>query len=199
MANIINDNLKFKGVWFFQVKEKDNKLFLMEISPRIAGGMGYSRMMGANLALLSLWDFSNHDIDIIINSDNIEMSRALSSKYKIDLSYNSVYIDLDDTIIINDKINIEAMSFIYQCINNNIKIYLITRHKNDPLITLQKYKIYHCFDEIIHIVDKNIAKSFYITDINSIFIDDSFAERKEVKSKHNIPVFDTSMINALIS
>ena len=49
--------------------------------------------------------------------------------------------------------------------------------------------------KIIAVTDEKVK---YINEINSIFIDDSFAERKKVHDELNIPVFDTDMIESLI-
>ncbi|MBQ6817251.1 MAG: carbamoylphosphate synthase large subunit short form, partial [Bacilli bacterium] len=70
-------------------------------------------------------------------------------------------------------------------------------HKTNPMDTLNKYKIYNMFDNIIHI-GKDEKKSEYIEEKDSIFIDDSFSERKDVYDNKNIPVFDVNMIDVLL-
>ena len=46
--------LELRGMWFFQLKRAaDGDLALMEIAPRLAGGMGMYRNLGVNLALMS--------------------------------------------------------------------------------------------------------------------------------------------------
>jgi hypothetical protein len=52
------------------------------------------------------------------------------------------------------------------------------------------------FDEIIQI-DSKEKKSNYIMNKEAIFIDDSFAERKEVFEKLQINVFSIDQIQAL--
>lgn len=47
-------------------------------------------------------------------------------------------------------------------------------------------------------MDENDEKYNYIDDTNSIFIDDSFHERKKISKKIGIPVFDINMIDGLI-
>jgi hypothetical protein len=53
------------------------------------------------------------------------------------------------------------------------------------------------FDEII-IVDINSEKYKYVVRTNSIFIDDSFIERKAINEKLGIPVFSPDMIECLL-
>jgi len=198
----INNTLEFQGMWFFQVKE-DSKgsLSLLEISPRVAGTMGYHRSKGQNLPLLALFDKQNIDVSIIENNYHLEMDRALSNKYKIDFKFNHVYIDLDDTIVIDNRVNPEVIGLVYQFKSQNKKVNLITAHKesyNENTIEfLQKCFIDpKIFDKIID-VRLSESKSTYIKEDDAIFIDDSFAKRKEVSSNKNIPVFDVSEISVL--
>jgi hypothetical protein len=76
------------------------------------------------------------------------------------------------------------------------KIILITRNV-DPIKYLESYLINtKLFDDII-IVDKEIAKSTFITVKDAIFIDDSFKERDDVFNQKNINVFSCDMIECL--
>lgn len=199
IAKKINKNLNIRGAWFFQVKKnKNNKLVLLEIEPRIAGAMGINRSIGVNLPLITLFDFENIDIEIMKNNFNICLDRALENKYKIDLEYDEVFVDLDDTIIMRQTINANLIKFLFQCVNEKKRITLITRHLESDLEDyLRKYRIYEIFDEIIAINDGS-QKHKYINNLSSIFIDDSYAERKDVKDNIGIPVFDIDSIECLI-
>ena len=53
--------------------------------------------------------------------------------------------------------------------------------------------------EDIKVIDNNDEKYKYICESKSIFIDDSFAERKKVHDNVRIPVFDVDMIESLKS
>lgn len=194
----INNTIKFKGVWFFQLKERENgDLVLMEIAPRIAGTMGLVRCKGVNLALLSLFDAMGYELDIIENNYEMSIERALQNKYIHNIDYRHVYIDFDDTVKINEKINLQIMAFVFQCINNGVIVYLLTRHAGIINDTLRKYRLTSIFDNIIWVKDGS-SKSSYIKYEDSIFIDDSFAERKEVGESLKIPVFDTHMLEGLM-
>ena len=198
IAKTINKYFKFNGAWFFQLKKNsEGKFKLLEVSPRIPGTMGLSRNMGINFPLLTLFNMLNYDIDIIHNDYNIVLDRAFINRYKIDIEYKNIYLDFDDTVTYKGKLNLDVIKFIYQSLNDNKNIYLLTRHKDDIYKTLKKYKLSEdIFKEIIEV--KTTDNSSYIKNNDSIFIDDSFRERKEVRDKLNIPVFDVDMIESLL-
>lgn len=199
IANIINSYFNFNGAWFFQLKlDSLGKYKLMEIAPRISGTMGISRNTGINYPLLTIFNQMKQEIKIIENNYGIEVDRAFINRYKLDLEYENVYLDLDDTLILEDKINTFLMMFLYQCVNKKKKIYLLTRHSKEVEKTLKKYKICkEIFDDIIHLKENNNLKSQYIKK-NSIFIDDSFRERDDVMQNKKISVFDVSEVESLI-
>lgn len=199
IAQIINERLNFKGLWYFQIKkDANNKFKLLEISTRCAGTMCLSRAQGVNLPLLSVYTAMGFDISVSKNPYNIIMDRTLVSRYKIDYDYETVYFDFDDTLIINDSVHLPAIRFLYQCKNQNKKIVLITKHEKDLNKTLDKYAIStNLFDNILHLkIDDK--KSDFIKPEKAIFIDNAFQERKAVQDKFNIPVFDVEGIEILL-
>ena len=196
ISEIINQQLHLRGAWFYQVKRSaKGRLKLMEVAARLGGSSAFFRMKGVNFALLTLWDALGIDVDIIANDYFLEIDRALDHKCKIQIEYKKVYIDLDDTLLIDEKVNIELIAFLYQCRNQNKEIICISRHNKNIQTTLEFYRLNNLFDRVIHI-NNGEPKSFFI-EPESIFIDDSFAERKEV-AKLNIPVFAPDMVTALI-
>ncbi|MCF8299057.1 MAG: ATP-grasp domain-containing protein [Saprospiraceae bacterium] len=199
MAQAINSTLKMKGAWFFQVKKnKSNELVLLEVAARLGGSSSLYRGKGINFALLSAYDALGIDVDLLENDYNIEMDRALNNKYKIDIEYSTVYVDFDDCLIFKNEVNTQLISFLYACLNRRKKIILITKHEQNISNSLAKYRLNSLFDEVIHI-SKNENKADYITDSNSIFIDDSFQERKNIKNKKKIPVFSPDMIETIMN
>ena len=89
-------------------------------------------------------------------------------------------------------------SFLFQCLNKNIKITLITKYIGTDLNThLNKFKIFQIFDEILWLNESD-QKFKFIENTKSIFIDDSFSQRKEVQDLIGIPTFDPSMVESLI-
>lgn len=199
MAEAINSRLVFNGAWFFQVKiDVNGEYKLMEISPRIPGTMGVSRNLGINYPMLTLFNMWGYDVEIIDNNLDITLDRAFISRYKTSVTYDIVYVDFDDTMYLGDCVNTQVILFLYQCFNKHIPIVLLTKHNKDILLSLKKYKISaDLFSEIVHI-GQDQDKSSFIGNKKAILIDDSFAERKNVKEKCGIPVYDLDMVESLI-
>lgn len=195
----INQTVSFQGAWFVQLKEDENgNLFLLEIAARLGGSSSLFRNKGINFALLTLFDAFGYDIDIIENQYYIELDRALDNKYKLDIAYDEVFVDFDDCILLEQKyFNLDMIKFLFQCLNENIKITLLSKHKNNLNEQLARLKIQGLFTRIIHL-KQDEQKSTYIDNRHAIFIDDSFAERKEVAAKTGIPVFSLDMLECLL-
>src|SRR5690606_26755112 len=194
IAREINQQLQLKGAWFFQVKEnKQGELVLLEVACRLGGSSSVYRQKGINFAYLSLYTCLGMPVSLLENDYQVEMDRALDAKYKANIEFNTAYFDFDDTILLGDKINIEVIAVIHKFLNENKRIVLITRHLKDIQHSLHSLRIVALFDEIIHL-SKGEKKSDYIREKDSIFIDDSFAERQEVYSIHKIPVFSPDML-----
>lgn len=194
-AKIINSKLVFRGAWFFQVKrDVNNKLALMEVASRMGGSSLLYRYKGVNFALLSVFDAFDYDVNILENNLNIEIDRALDVVVKMDYEFNKVYVDFDDCLVLHGKVNVKLVAKIYQWINEEKNVYLITRHEFDINESLAKYRLSNLFDAVIHIDDKS-KKSKYIEGHKAIFIDDSYVERNDVAKTHGIPVFAPDMIN----
>src|SRR5690606_16013941 len=105
--------------------------------------------------------------------------------------FERVYVDFDDAIISDQKVNHLLLGLLYSWANQGKEIIMITKHAHDIQQTLAAHKVAETlFDEIVHITHDD-EKSTFIKP-NSIFIDDSFSERKEVHAKLGIPVFDIS-------
>ena len=197
LASKINQRLRFRGVWFFQVKENTGgELVLMEVASRVAGAMGLVRCQGVNLVLLSLFDALGYDVDIFQNGYDLIMDRALENRYKSDLVYKHVYIDLDDLVVFENKVNPTAIAFVYQCLGMGIQTHLLTKHKEDLEATLKRYRLHGIFDEVIWV--REGEKYLHIKEKDAIFIDDSFAERRAVRDKLGLPVFDSHMLECLM-
>lgn len=200
-ANRLNKNLSFSGAWFFQLKRaKSSELKLLEVAARFGGSSSICRGLGVNFSLLSLFDAFGYDVSIDENNYNIELDRALNNRFRLDINYDVVYVDLDDCIIIDNKININLIGFLHQAINNGKEIVLITRHNGDLNKTLKKYRIKYIFDKIYHIKNRGDVKKFeYINNKSAIFIDDSYEERISVKEEIGIPTFSPDMVECLLN
>ena len=198
IAKKINNSINLQGAWFFQLKrDKEGLLTLMEIADRLGGSSSLYRCKGINFALLSIFDAFNNKIEIIENNYQIELDRALDNRYKTDFVFSTVYVDLDDCLIVDNKVNTQLLGFLYSCINKNIQIILITKHIGDVAEFLEQYKIGNIFTQIIHL-SKTDKKIDYLKEMDSIFIDDSFSERKDVFTRFQIPVFSPDMIESIL-
>lgn len=200
IAEIINSKLVFDGAWFFQLKrDKDNRYKLLEIAPRIAGTMALHRNTGVNFPLLTLYVHLGIDVSIISNDEKLTIDRALTNRFSYEIDYDRVYLDFDDTVFVKGKINTYLMMFLYQCVNENKQIVLITKHIKDINKTLNELKIdINLFDEIITLTKEDDKFKYIDSEVPSIFIDDSFSERLVVSNKLNIPVFDLDSVESLI-
>lgn len=197
IAEKINQKLSFQGAWFFQIKkDSNNVLTLMEVAARLGGSSGLSRAIGVNLALMSVFDAFNIEVSTLINSYSVELDRALDNVFKIDIEYEKVYVDFDDCLVLNGELNIELVTFLYQAIREGKSVTLISKHDGKLNDALKKLRIYHVFDEIIHL-KKDQAKCSYIDNVSAIFIDDSFKERLEAR-KVGLYVFAPDMVECLL-
>lgn len=197
-AEKINQKLKFRGMWFFQLKyDKNNKLKLLEIAPRVSGAMGLHRNLGINLPLLAIYDQLELPITIPnLQKVNYGMFKVLHNHFNIDLSmYKHIFIDYDDTLIIHNKVNTKLLGIIYREKEKGKKIYLITKHQGNLYESLNNYWINkNLFNKIFHLQKKDNKNNYVLN--NSIFIDDSFLERQSI-NKNNVLILSLSQLELL--
>ncbi|NVJ86745.1 MAG: ATP-grasp domain-containing protein [Algoriphagus sp.] len=199
IASIINDEVKLRGAWFFQVKKDENgELALLEIATRLGGSSALYRAKGINFALMSVFDAFNYPVSVLENNHLIELDRALDQRFKLDISYDVVYVDLDDCLVLNEYVNPSLIGFLFQSLNEDKKLVLLTKHEKNLTETLNRFRLSGIFDEYIHI-KKGDSKADFIKEKKAIFIDDSFAERKNVAESLGIPVFAPDAVAALIT
>lgn len=198
IAQSLSQRLNLSGSWFFQIKRAGNgELTLLEIAPRIAGTMALNRVRGINFSLLSLYEHQGISVKLNALKGEFKISRALVNRFKTNITYSCVYVDFDDTLVVNNQLCLPLITFIFQCINKNIPCWLITRHAGDIHLALKKWRIEGLFEGVIHL-KHNENKSDSILNPGAIFIDDSFRERQDVSQVRGIPVFDLSMLDMLL-
>ena len=159
--------------------------------------MSTHRVIGVNFPLLTIFEQERAPIRMLLNRDDIELDRALRNRFRHPIRFSTLYIDLDDTLILNQKINIDAVNLVFQCLNRGIRVKLLTRHAGDLPMTLKRFRLTGLFDDVIHLSAKE-RKSDYIEESDAIFVDDSFVERWEVSQQLGIRTFDCSMIELLL-
>lgn len=203
MARNIYSKLPITGAWFFQVKEDaQGELKLLEVDIRIAGTMALNRVRGINFPLLSLYIFSGYPIELLKNECSVVIDRCLKNRYRHNIQFDKVYVDLDDTLILTKSaLNIELVSFLYQCVNKSIRIILLSKNLvQDKVSYLKRWRVFELFDQVVWL-DEAERKSDYIRRLgpdNAIFIDDSFSQRQDVSRTLGIPTFDCTMIEMLL-
>lgn len=196
-AQRINDKLRLRGAWFFQMKEDQNGApKLLEVAARLGGSSGYFRAQGVNFALLSCFDAFDYPVEIQANSYPVELDRALGAKYRLDIDYETVYVDYDDCLIIEGLVNSSLVSFLFQALNRGKRLVLLTRHDGDINDSLREYRLDALFDHVVHL-RAGESKSSRISPGSAIFIDDSHSERAEVAKSCRIPVFAPDMVEML--
>lgn len=200
IAQIVSDKIKIRGSWYFQLKrDLNNEFKLLEASVKVAGNMNVFRGVGVNFPLLMVYDYLDYDVEVIPNDYSIEVDRALFSRYNISLEYDTVYVDFDDTITKEGRVNQNVMMFLYHQKNKGRKLILITKHQGSLDESLEKYAIHKgLFDKIIHIAMDDEKYKYIRENEKVIFVDNAYGERYKVKKKLGIPVFDVDTLSVLI-
>ena len=199
IAEDLNDQFDFTGAWFFQMKkDKNGDYKLMEVAPRIAGTMGLTRNLGVNMPLLTLYTVMGLDVEIVNNNADLLLDRAFISRFWYDIDYDTVYVDFDDTLIVNGKVNPMLIAFLHQCKDKGKSVILLTKHRHGNIITdIEAHNIsMKLFDAVI-LIGLEKEKADYVSE-GGIFIDDSWRNRKKVQDKVGIPVFDVDAVESLL-
>lgn len=196
---LVSDRLAMRGPWFMQLKRAaDGQLVLLEVGARVAGTMALSRATGANLPLLAVHEALGRTVTLGPLVDVFAIRRFLANHYETRVSYETVYVDLDDTLIVHGRVNPELAGFLLQARDAAKSVVLVTRNAHGIATgKIDAKGLDALFDEV-RIVPFGSPKSQAIRPGLAIFIDDSFTERNEVHETSGIPVFDTSMVEALL-
>jgi carbamoyl-phosphate synthase large subunit len=198
MAESIGSVLPLRGPWFFQTREtEDGSLCLMEIGARIAGTMALHRCDGVNFPLLGIYEEERAPITIMTNGADIRIDRALVNRYQHHLEFSTVYVDLDDTLILRGQVNTVLVRLLYQCVNQGKRVVVITRNETGPFDTLRSFRLDGLPDDVIHL-PRGGSKADFMDRDDAILIDDSFGERVDVHRRTGMPTFDCSMIEMLL-
>jgi hypothetical protein len=190
----LNSEFKFTGAWFFQTKnDKDNLPKLLEIGCRVAGASGIQRALGVNLSELWLYMFSGQAITVTKN--NLTPRRIIGSPSQLFLGqdFEQIFVDFDDCLIIKKNLNVELLNFLKAEKLKNVKIFLISRHKGNLKLEVEKLGISSLFDQIHHILDDSRKSDHFSHSKNILFIDDSYSERADLKSFPHVRTVDPSI------
>ena len=190
IAETISNRFGLRGAWFFQIKEDRNGIMkLMEFSVRMAG---------INFPALSLFDAMDMDVSILFNDYPLKIERCIKTAFRLGYEYDILYVDYDDTLIVNGAVNTTVIKLIYQCVQQGKRVVLLTKHEGDLEESLAQYRLSKSlFDEIIHIAPAT-SKADYIARDRAILIDNYFVERKCVRDQLGIPVLDVDAAGCLV-
>jgi hypothetical protein len=177
-ANPISQALKIVGPWFFQVKEDAKKSpKIMEVGMRIAGGSGVQRLKGINLSMLNILQAQGLDLQII---EQCVYPSRYTDGFDLNFAYDEIYVDYDDTLVLNSKVNKKLYDFLKKMHLEKIRINLITRNTGDIRKSLELLDVAHLFKEVIQVPISERKSTSIMTDKKFLFIDDSFRERLDV-------------------
>ena len=101
----------------------------MEVGARIAGTMALHRCDGVNFPLLGIYEEERAPITIMTNNAEIRIDRALVNRYQHGLTFTTVYVDLDDTLILRGRVNTILVRLLYQCVNKGKRVVVVTRNE----------------------------------------------------------------------
>ena len=206
MARSISNSIPMVGAWFFQCKlTADGELGLLEVAPRIAGAMALYRHMGVNFTLLSLYVHLDKPIELKCFSAPLTLVKAYSNHFLLSQparifmeQFSHLYVDLDDTLLINNEVNPRVIALLYSWRNAGKVASLVTRHAHNVEHTLRTHRIDPgLFSSIIHLpADKKCSKYEALTK-PAILLDDSFAER--VACQDGVFAVDVDAVPLLMS
>lgn len=197
IANVINDRLTLRGPWFFQLKkDRSGDWKLLEVSCRIAGAMVTQRARGINLPLMAVHDFMGRDVRPLPIAEVSLIERRIQTFAQLDHEFDTVYVDFDETVIMDGKAIPSTLYFLYRMLTQGKRLILVTRHAGDVLEALHKACIAPTlFSEIVHLKEGQ-KKSAFISG-KAIFVDNHFPERLDVALSCGIPVFDVDALELI--
>ena len=197
-AHAIQARLPMRGAWFFQMREDaEGRPKLLEVGTRVAGTMAFNRVRGVNFPLLSILEAERAPLALLLNDPPTAIDRALTNRFAHRISYRRVYVDLDDTLVLRDRVNVDVVAFLYRALNQGCELVLLTKCVTDPHAVLAERRLANLFDRVVHLAEAE-SKADHIDPDGAIFIDDSFSQRREVAERLGVPTFDPSMLDMLI-
>jgi hypothetical protein len=194
IGEAINTGMTLHGPWFFQLRrDRDGRWKLLEFACRVAGAMVTHRAQGVNIPLLTVLDHRGLDVVAAAEPRITLVDRRISSRADIAFDFSDVFIDFDDTLVIDGKVVPSAVSFVYRMIARGKRIVLLTRHAYDLDATLKSVRLSRLvFDEVIHITDGSPKSAHMHAD--AIFVDNHFPERADARKVLGIPAFDVDAL-----
>lgn len=115
--------------------------------------MGLTRNLGINFEMLDLYLHMGVPVQVVPNDYELKVSRTLISHYQSTVQFSTAYVDYDDTLVVNSKVNTHLLALLYQFRNQGKEIILISKHRGDIHAALKRklyrrgavFKNYHTF------------------------------------------------------
>lgn len=200
----ISSKMKMNGAWFAQMigdpESMEEAPTVLEVGCRIAGSSAASRSLGVNLPLMELYHLQGHKVQPLISGGLGVSWKILQHRTTLPAPppIVNLYLDWDDTIEINGKVNPDAIALCYAYPWKSITI--ITRSSIDKVRkAMHRMKISRSlFPEILSL-DGSDTKVSYMKP-NAILIDDSFRERMELVQRQlpGLYAYEPSVIKMLL-
>ena len=197
IAEVIASVLDLTGPWFFQVKRRgDDELVLLEVAARVGGSSGVHRFNGVNFLLVAIYDWSGYAVEINASPQVESSFRSLSEHTFSIVLPDVVYVDLDDTLVLNGELHWTLIGVLGSMRNKGVWIDVLTRHGARHTETAQEYLSLVGFPmsitRFIYDIGEHECKSDFVEGEEVIFVDDSYKERVDVMKKTSAKVMDVS-------
>jgi|GEM_PF-4620275 len=187
---------KIQGIWFFQMRrDAQGKWSLLEVDCRVAGSMGWSRSQGVNLPKLALWISDGLKVEARPVRISNTYVRHLAFKAVFINEWRVIFVDWDDTMVVNGRLNKYLVGFLFMEKSRGVDIKLLSKHLGDLDSEVLRFGITGLFDEIIHL-EEGQKKEEFMCD-GCLFIDDSFSQRNAAMARWNCTALGPDMSDLL--
>ncbi len=195
-AESIARRFQFYGAWFFQLKERAaDDWVLLEVGARIPGGATLARVNGVNLPLMTIFEHRRLPVDVSPTAHATVMDRSFVSRFHLDLDFDDLFVDFDDTLCIRGVPNFQLIALLFAAKHYGKRIVLLSRNAGDAVQWLHERHLIELFDDLVFI-DRSAVKAEYVRR-GGLLIDDSFADRQACIDA-GIPCFDTDAVPAVL-
>ncbi len=190
--------LSFVGSISCEIRRQSTGAYSLASLDRACHHWSAYRAVGVNIPLLYIQDFLQRRFEIFhfVDHEHLRIVDGVALKYCFDVKH--VFVDLDETLIIDNRRVDYVSSFLDRCAAAGCGISIVSRHEHDIAATLTRSGIDPAMFENIHAVEKGVLKSSQVVNCDgAIFIDNEFAERLDVRRRARIPVLDTNQLDFL--
>lgn len=198
VAQAINSVMAFSGAWFFQARQDGKGTFkVLEVGARLAGSSGIRRAQGINLAHLSLLVAQGVPVSVPQPTQRLRSRRVLAEQFHGLPAVKRVYVDLDDTLLLDTGLNHELLAFLYMMRSKQVQVILLTKHLGDLPGLLREHRIAEVFDDVVQLSSHQKKGDFIDGTAPAMLIDDSFKERMSASQLGNVYAVEPSAVSGM--